>query len=259
MDAGMSAADARRILGLAQKPPLDASLMMAPQPTLYAAAEAGLRRGTRPAGVILASSALGGALLAFGGCMFVMVAGGTPELATAMPGLHKLLPAMVFPIGLSMVVFTGTDLLTSSFMYHSLPFLTHPHRNVNAKTSCKVWSLNFVGNFAGSATIAAAAAAYIFTTDPWTSWATSMAVAKTSMPFAEVCGRTTTGAADAQKFTRAPFSQHLPACSHCSTTVLSSLCRLSILAPAHASSPNPLYTVNPLNGHPMTPNTTGVC
>ena len=23
--------------------------------------------------------------------------------------------------------------------YHTLPFLTHPHRNVNAKTMCKVW------------------------------------------------------------------------------------------------------------------------
>lgn len=184
--AGLTAADGRRILGGAQQPPTDASLMMAPQPTLYAAAEAGLSRGTRPVGVVLASSAIGGGLLAFGGCMFVMLAGGMPDVAVAAPGMYKLLPSLLFPIGSSMVVFTGTDLLTSSFLYHSLPFLTHPHRNVNAKTSCKVWGLTFVGNVAGSVAIAAVAATYLFPGEPWSSWASSMAQAKTSMPFDEV-------------------------------------------------------------------------
>ena len=84
-----------------------------------------MKRGARPPGVIFVSSMLGGALLSFGGAMYVMVGGGTVELLGAsVPGLHKLVAAGVFPVGLSMVVFTGTDLLTSNFMYHSLPFLT---------------------------------------------------------------------------------------------------------------------------------------
>ena len=41
------------------------------------AAEAGLSRGQRPPGVIFVSATLGGALLSFGGAMFVMVGGGT--------------------------------------------------------------------------------------------------------------------------------------------------------------------------------------
>jgi formate/nitrite transporter FocA (FNT family) len=33
---------------------------------------------------------------------------------------------MVFPFGLSMIIFTGTDLLTSNMLYTTLPFLSHP-------------------------------------------------------------------------------------------------------------------------------------
>lgn len=115
---------------------------MRPGPTLQYIGDVGLARGQRKTPTIIVSSVMGGMLLSFGGrcaatplgvffsrpllelaltaalagAMFVLVGGGTPELALAAPGLGKLVSAMVFPIGLTMVSFTGVDLLTSNMM-----------------------------------------------------------------------------------------------------------------------------------------------
>jgi hypothetical protein len=76
-EAGIPLVAARRMMAHALPQVRETSMMMRPQPTLNAAAEAGLKRGTRHSGVIFVSSALGGALLSFGGAMYVMVGGGT--------------------------------------------------------------------------------------------------------------------------------------------------------------------------------------
>ena len=120
MSGGLSIVDARRLLMGAGTLPAQTSTMMRPQPTLREAAEAGLNRGQRPSSVIFTSSIVGGCLLSFGGAMYVVMGGGNPLMAAAVPGLHKIASAAVFPVGISMVVFTGTDLLTSNMMYHTL-------------------------------------------------------------------------------------------------------------------------------------------
>ena len=118
----------------------------------------------------------------------------------------------------------GTDLLTSNMMYHTLPFLTHPDRNVQLSTMskvplplraiagtsylrakralcpnppplptqvsdscvwCQVWAISFTGNLLGSVAIAWAMSSYVFLGDPWQSWLAALAVKKTSMPFDE--------------------------------------------------------------------------
>jgi Formate/nitrite family of transporters len=56
---------------------------------------------------------LGGAFIAFGGLLSVMVAGGIPEIGTENPGLVKFIAGALFPIGLIMVSMTGADLFTS--------------------------------------------------------------------------------------------------------------------------------------------------
>jgi formate/nitrite transporter len=158
--------------------------MMPPQATLETAANAGLMRGMRPAGVIFASSVMGGCFLSFGGMMFASLAGGTPLIQETLPGLHTLLAASVFPIGLSMVVFTGSDLLTSNMLYHSLPFFTHPHRNVNLKTVGQVWTISFAGNLLGSLVMAScAASAMVFSSAPYSTWITAVAVKKCGYTF----------------------------------------------------------------------------
>jgi formate/nitrite transporter FocA (FNT family) len=50
-------------------------------------------------------------------------------LAATAPGIAAFLGGMVFPIGLSMIIFTGTELLTSNMLYTTLPFLSHPEGN----------------------------------------------------------------------------------------------------------------------------------
>eukprot|EP00039_Didymoeca_costata_P021706 m.345243 g.345243 ORF g.345243 m.345243 type:complete len:368 (+) comp25978_c0_seq1:279-1382(+) len=159
----------------------EVSTIMPPQVTLAKAANAGLLRGQRSSAIILVSSIMGGALLSFGGSMFCLVSGGTMSLIPSLPGLHSLLGAAVFPIGLSLVIFTGSELLTSNMFYHTLPFLTHAHRDVNLKTLGKVLGLSAIGNFIGSVAIAAYASNYIFLADPYTTWATAIAVKKTSL------------------------------------------------------------------------------
>lgn len=107
-------------------------------------------------------------------------------LQASMPGLHSLLSASVFPIGLSMIVFTGTDLLTSTMLYTSLPFFTHPHKTeqANLATMGKSWGLNFAGNFIGSLALAGcAASAMSFAAAPYSTFITGVAIKKCSYCF----------------------------------------------------------------------------
>src|SRR5690554_905077 len=56
---------------------------------------------------------LGGAFIALGGLLTVMVAGGMPGVAAANPGVVKFVAGALFPVGLIMVSITGADLFTS--------------------------------------------------------------------------------------------------------------------------------------------------
>lgn len=211
--AGISVVDARKILlpstttstELAAQGPIEVYVKSedptSPKETLEAAAAAGLVRGQRSAGVIVASSILGGCFLSFGGMMFAQLAGGTPLLQASAPGLHSLMSAAVFPIGLSMIVFTKTDLLTSNFFYQVLPFLTHPkHPDATVNSMLKVsrpsenflpgyivimlslviywsfylqvWWLSFLGNFVGSFAIATCASTLAFSGGSYAAWIT---------------------------------------------------------------------------------------
>lgn len=64
-----------------------------------------------------------------------------PGLAASAPGIAALLGGLVFPIGLTMIIFSGTDLLTSNMLYTSLPFLTHPARRNKLRAMSVVLSV----------------------------------------------------------------------------------------------------------------------
>ena len=69
-------------------------------------------------------------------------------------------------MGLSLIVLSGVDLLTSNMMYGTLPFLTHPRRTMKTKLNDlkKLWGVNLAGNFTGCVFIAAAASTLLFPT-----------------------------------------------------------------------------------------------
>ena len=89
-------------------------LMLDPQSTMDKLVGVASTRADRPSDEMMVSALLGGAYLSFGCSLFVMTAGGSLALKAAVPGIHSLVTSLVFPTGLTMIVLTGADLLTSN-------------------------------------------------------------------------------------------------------------------------------------------------
>ena len=64
---------------------------------------------------IFFSSFMAGCLLSFAGGVALIV-NSSPWFQDNAPGLIKMIAGMIFPIGLVMIVMTGADLCTGSFM-----------------------------------------------------------------------------------------------------------------------------------------------
>lgn len=94
---------------------------------------------------------LGGAFIAFGGLLTVIVVGGSPTLISENPGLAKFLAGALFPVGLIMVSVAGADLFTSDCAGMTLLYL---QRNIKFKTLLKIWALSYFMNFIGAQFIA---------------------------------------------------------------------------------------------------------
>lgn len=150
-------------------------------------------RADRPIGEMFASAFLGGTYLSWGGALFVLVAGGcSGVLAEVVPGLHSLIAALVFPTGLSMIILTGTDLLTSNMMYGVLPFLALPGRNLGKKVAdvAKLCAVSFGGNALGSMLIAACASAWIFLPgSPGAGFIAAACAKKCALPLGAMVGK----------------------------------------------------------------------
>jgi len=151
-------------------------------------------RADRPTGEMLVGAMLGGAYLSFGASLFVMVAGGSVMAAQTLPGLHALGSALVFPTGLSMIVLTGSDLLTSNMMYATLPFLgsKREDKDTAARTSdaAKLLGVSFAGNFASSLVIAGAVSSWVLMPgSPGATWVAALALKKCSLGYGAMIGK----------------------------------------------------------------------
>jgi len=142
----------------------------------------GLTRGDRPLEQILASSILGGSFLCFGASMYVLLGGGSAEVLAAAPGIHKIASALIFPIGLSLIVVTGADLLTSNMMYSTLPFASKDSRRAQDEklhSLVRLWGASFAGNLV-ACTALAYTTSFLFTGTPMGSFAAGIALKKTT-------------------------------------------------------------------------------
>ena len=109
----------------------------------------------RSSAQLFASSFLGGAMLSWGSILMMVVAGGAPSLA-ADPGLQSLLRGMVFPLGLSLIVLSKSELVTANFLTQYLP--------KPSPDALRVLSVSFAANLAGSlAMVGLASSACLFT------------------------------------------------------------------------------------------------
>ncbi|MCJ1472266.1 hypothetical protein MMC13_000913 [Lambiella insularis] len=86
-----------------------------------------------------------GPLLGFG-CAVTISTQTAPWYQENAPGLICTIGALLFPIGLVMIVLSGSDLFTSNIMFMSVAFL---HRRIGILDLLKNWIISFLGNLAG--------------------------------------------------------------------------------------------------------------
>ncbi|OCF30508.1 hypothetical protein I316_07836 [Kwoniella heveanensis BCC8398] len=117
-------------------------------------------------------------MLCFGAMIVQLFQGGSGTLRTDYPSVINLVAALLFPVGLIMLVLTGQELCTANFMIFGMTTL---------KRRTKLWELPvnwiivFFGNMAGGLSYVAFLAHYskLYNTDALIKYSVSVAVTKT--------------------------------------------------------------------------------
>ncbi|KAL2009220.1 hypothetical protein VTN00DRAFT_7414 [Thermoascus crustaceus] len=138
-----------------------------PAQTIELVSRAGVKKGLmRPEKVFL-SGVSAGCLLSFAAAtsLSTMTA---PWFQENAPGLIKTIGALVFPYGLVLILLTGADLCTGTFMYTTVAVL---HRRLSLVRMLLHWFLTFWGNLAGSLFVTAIIFKYgaVFDAEPFKS------------------------------------------------------------------------------------------
>ncbi|KAF2497383.1 Formate/nitrite transporter, partial [Lophium mytilinum] len=94
---------------------------------------------------LFVNSCMAGPLLGFG-CAVLISTSSSPWYQENAPGLIRTLGALLFPVGLVMIVLTGADLFTSNIMFMTIAYL---HRRVSIIDVLKIWFISFFGNLGG--------------------------------------------------------------------------------------------------------------
>ncbi|CAG8378861.1 unnamed protein product [Penicillium salamii] len=140
----------------------------------------GAQKGNMRLDKTFMSAVSAGCLLAFA-CGTVLSTNATPWFQTNAPGLMRTISALVFPYGLCMIILTGADLCTGSFMFTTIAAL---HRRLSWSKMLIHWGLTFLGNLAGSLFVVAIIFGYgdVFSADPFRSAVISFATKKQIAP-----------------------------------------------------------------------------
>lgn len=130
-------------------------------------------------------SILGGAFIALGGLLTVIVAGGMPGVGEANPGLIKFIAGALFPVGLIMVSMTGADLFTSDCAAFSYPLLK---KEIKISTFFKFLLISYLFNFIGTQIIAFLLSYEVGLLDnePWKNYLHHYSEAKVNQDFFKV-------------------------------------------------------------------------
>lgn len=129
---------------------------------------------------IFMQGVLAGPLLSFG-CALALSTQTAPWFQTNAPGLIRTIGAFFFPVGLTMIVLTGADLCTSSFMMMPTALI---QRKISILQLLQHWFLTFFGNLAGSLFFMAIITGYggTFSTGAYREEAISFAMTKAAVP-----------------------------------------------------------------------------
>ena len=128
---------------------------------------------------------LGGAFIAFGGLLSVMVAGGMPGIGGSNPGFIKFISGALFPVGLIMVSITGADLFTSDCAAFSYRLF---QKQIKIRLFCQYLVISYLFNFIGTQLIAflLSSEAGLIGQDPWRTYLHHYAEAKVDQSFIKV-------------------------------------------------------------------------
>ncbi|MEI6533170.1 MAG: formate/nitrite transporter family protein [Candidatus Roizmanbacteria bacterium] len=94
---------------------------------------------------------LGGAYIAIGGLLALIIGGAIPEIAKTNIGLQKLVFGAVFPLGLFLIVVSGAELFTGNAMIFIPALLS---KEIRLKQLMKNWIIVFLANFVGALFVA---------------------------------------------------------------------------------------------------------
>jgi len=161
--------------------------------TMKFLAKKGVLTAQRSDGQIFCSSFLGGSLLGWGCALTVVVAGGSAAVLAEAPGLLSLLTGAVFPVGLSMVLLSGSELLTGNFVTMALPAWTHPgvSKSQVVANTWRIWGISGAGNLAGSLFLAVTCfvLSIVPMGSPAATWLIALTVKKCALPLAIAVGK----------------------------------------------------------------------
>lgn len=94
---------------------------------------------------------LGGAFIALGGLLALVVAGGMPGVASENPGIVKFVLGALFPLGLILVVILGAELFTGNTSYFASSVLA---KKLKMNHLIRNWVLVYIFNFVGAVFVA---------------------------------------------------------------------------------------------------------
>jgi formate transporter len=131
---------------------------------------------------LIVYSILGGAFIALGGLLSLIVVGGMPGVAASNPGVTKFIFGALFPLGLVLVVIGGAELFTSDCAVIPFGIL---NGTLSIKSLLRIWAIVYIGNFIGALLVSYlfAYSTNILSTDPWLSAAKHIGEHKISGSF----------------------------------------------------------------------------
>lgn len=134
---------------------------------------------------LIVQAILAGAFIAFGATLSLIIGYGFPEISSGNPAIQKLLSGCMFPIGLILVVVLGAELFTGN---NALLIPAYMRRKATLGDIATNWSLVYFGNFIGAFlfTYLLVYSVGLIAHDPYNNAISSIATAKTSMPWATV-------------------------------------------------------------------------
>ncbi|OOQ83955.1 putative formate/nitrite transporter family protein [Penicillium brasilianum] len=151
-----------------------------PLEVIEAVANTGVYKGNMRLDKVFFSSVSAGCLLSFA-CGTVLSTNASPWFQENAAGLIRTISALVFPYGLCMIILTGADLCTGSFMFTTVAAL---QRRLPWWKMLVHWVVTFLGNLAGSLFMVSIIFGYgeVFSKDPFKSAVINFATKKQVTP-----------------------------------------------------------------------------